>query len=69
MSFSAGNKSVIGALTTAERAIIDERDGYRDKFFAAETEEEQGAWMQKVNDATARYDEIRARRRAAGEID
>jgi len=61
--------TVIGALTDEERAIIDERDAYREKFRLAPTDEERDGWLAKMDEATRRYDAVRARRRAAGEID
>lgn len=60
---------VVGALTDEERAIIAERDGYREKFFAAGADEERDEWMGKIHDATARYDALRARKWAGGEIE
>lgn len=63
-----GNTKVLGELTAEERAIIEERNGYRDKFRAAETEEERAAWLAKIEDATRRYDELRAGKWERGEV-
>ena len=59
---------VIGALTLEERAVIDERDGYREKFFAAKTDEEQREWMGKIQDANTRYDALRTARWQRSEV-
>jgi hypothetical protein len=64
-----GQPTVIGALTDEERTIITERDRLRDRFFAAETEEERDEMMRNINNLTARYDAMRAERWRKGEVD
>jgi hypothetical protein len=59
---------VIGALDEEERAIIAERDGYRDRFRAAATEEEQRRWLSLIEDATRRYDALRSAKWERGEV-
>ena len=59
---------VIGKLDDAERAIINERDGYCARFFEAETDEERDRLMDLIDDAVRRYDELRAAKWDRGEV-
>lgn len=61
--------NVLGELTDEERAIIDERNGYRDNFQAASTDAGRAHWLAKIEEATARYDALRTGRWERGEVD
>jgi hypothetical protein len=67
-SMTMSNRDVIGALDKDERAIINERDRLRDEFFSAETDEERDRIMGQINDATRRYDSLRAAKWERGEV-
>ena len=60
---------IVGELNDEERAIIAERDDLREQFYAASTQSERDRLMGLINEATGRYDELRRRRRDAGEVE
>lgn len=59
---------IIGELTEEERKLIAERDDYRDKFRAAQSEAARTHWLAKIDDCIRRYDALRHARWEKGEI-